>query len=159
MTMLWMMSLSFAGAPALVVDHWLPEAPTLDDRVLVVEVWATWCGPCRDSFPVLARLATEHPDTLSVVALTDEPKAVVERFVGAHPELGMDRLHIAVAPESTTQAFLFGGYEGRGIPSVYVIDDGEVRWSGSPEALAEHLLPLLTPSDEPTAPPPGAAGG
>ncbi len=143
---------AWAGAPALDVQHWLPEAPVLDDRVVVVEVWATWCGPCRDSFPVLARLQRQHPDTLAVVALTDERLPVVQRFVDAHPALA--DVHVAVAQESTTQAFLFGGYEGRGIPSVYVIEGDEVRWSGPPEGLEAALKPMLdkAPVKEPPTP-------
>ena len=33
------------------------------------------------------------------------------------------------------QGLIFGGFGGRGIPSVYVVQDGKVVWGGAPDAL------------------------
>ena len=42
-------------------------------KVLVVNLWATWCGPCRNETPELVRLYTEYKDQgVEVVALTTE---------------------------------------------------------------------------------------
>lgn len=58
-----------------------------DDRVKVVDFWATWCEPCRDQLPFLDRLATKYADQgLAVSAVSfDEDRAVLETFLQQTP--------------------------------------------------------------------------
>lgn len=59
-------------------------APGADATLL--NVWATWCGPCRDEFPALVRVARAHPNVrlLLVSADFDDQVAGVRAFLGAH---------------------------------------------------------------------------
>ncbi len=55
-------------------------------KVIIVDLWATWCGPCRVEIPYLKELATEFKDRgLEVIGLTTEDKTrdteVVKSFV------------------------------------------------------------------------------
>ena len=44
-------------------------------KVIVLDLWATWCGPCRQEIPYLKALATEFKDKgLHVIGLTTEDK-------------------------------------------------------------------------------------
>ncbi len=52
-------------------------------RVLVLNVWATWCGPCREEMPSLQRLSERFPpERLAVVGLTvDEDTHLAREFL------------------------------------------------------------------------------
>ena len=45
-----------------VTDADFAERVLTSDKPVLVEFWATWCGPCRMVGPVLERLAEEHPE-------------------------------------------------------------------------------------------------
>src|ERR1700733_4752129 len=80
--------------------HWLPrvvDAGDLDFAEIVekstvpvlVDLWATWCGPCRMVSPALERLASERAGSLKLVKVdVDSAPAISERFsVRAVPTL------------------------------------------------------------------------
>ncbi len=50
-------------------------------RPMVVNLWATWCPPCRAEMPVLEQAQIEHPDILFVLANQYEPAATVEAYL------------------------------------------------------------------------------
>jgi thiol-disulfide isomerase/thioredoxin len=55
----------------------------LRGKVVLVEIWATWCPPCRGTLEWLDKLQRAHPDRLAVVALAvDSPEAEVRRLIG-----------------------------------------------------------------------------
>ncbi|MCS0589133.1 TlpA family protein disulfide reductase [Massilia norwichensis] len=58
----------------------------LRGKVVVVNFWASWCGPCVDELPVLNALARQAPDQVAVVGVNyKEPLDSIERFSSAHP--------------------------------------------------------------------------
>ena len=62
----------------------LPETPA--GKVVIVDFWASWCNPCKSSFPVLEELHQKYAD-LGVVIIgvnVDDKRAEMEQFLKEH---------------------------------------------------------------------------
>jgi thiol-disulfide isomerase/thioredoxin len=59
----------------------LPDS--LKDKVVMVDFWASWCGPCAESFPAMDELQKKYgPQGLVIIAVNvDEKKADMEAFL------------------------------------------------------------------------------
>ena len=63
----------FSLAP---VDGGAPIGPaTFAGKVLIVDFWATWCAPCRQSFPVYQKLVDEFDGKLAVIGVSVDDSA------------------------------------------------------------------------------------
>jgi len=60
------------------------ELAQFTGRPVVVNFWATWCGPCKRELPELNRLAREEPQIV-VLGVSDEPAAVIQAFAEKRP--------------------------------------------------------------------------
>jgi thioredoxin 1 len=58
------------------------EADVLkNDKPVLVDYWAEWCGPCKMVAPVLEAIAQEHGDKLDIVKLNvDENPVVTQKY-------------------------------------------------------------------------------
>src|SRR4051812_4521086 len=55
-------------------------------KVILMDFWATWCGPCRESMPETQALFEKYKDRgLEVVAVSDEDRETVKKFIGENP--------------------------------------------------------------------------
>ena len=134
-------SLVGKAAPEINAKYWLNSQPLtlkgLQGKIVVVEFWATWCPPCRQSIPHLIELNKKYAGKgIVIMGLTNEPKEKVEPFA---KELKMD---YAIGGESTSG----GEYGVKGIPTAFIVDTaGKITWQGHPmnpefeKALEEQL--------------------
>lgn len=72
-------------------------------RALVLEFWATYCGPCLEAAPRLHALMEQFKDApVDLVAVTDEEEPAVRSFLARHP---LDSLVAIDKGSQTTRAF------------------------------------------------------
>jgi len=120
-------------APKLVVSEWLTgAAPDTKGKVVLLDFWATWCGPCRDLIPELNQYKKKFGNDLAIIGISGEADTEVLKFMKGTP-IDYD---VAVAPDR-------GMYKTigiKGIPHCLVISaDGIVRWQGFPPMHADPL--------------------
>lgn len=127
-------------APSLSIKRWYlgePRESLTPGHVHVVDLWATWCGPCVRAMPELTALQSEYRDKgVRVLGVSiDEARNAeeqVERFIEKRSDtIGFD---IALDDGRTVQDWLTAA--GRSsIPSSYIVDqEGTLAWVGHPQA-------------------------
>ncbi|MGB7187100.1 MAG: TlpA disulfide reductase family protein, partial [Candidatus Acidiferrales bacterium] len=54
----------------------------LKGKVMIINFWATWCGPCREEIPELIKLQSQFKDTLQIIGVSEDeaPPAQVAKF-------------------------------------------------------------------------------
>lgn len=109
------------GRPAPAFD--LPAAGAknvrladLKGRVVLVDFWASWCAPCRKSFPFLGELQARYGgEGFTVVGINvDEERSEADRFLAETPAA----FPIVFDPAGETPA----DFGVKGMPSSYLID-------------------------------------
>ncbi|HYE07139.1 MAG TPA: redoxin domain-containing protein [Planctomycetota bacterium] len=104
----------------------------LRGKVVLVDFWATWCGPCVAAIPHMQQLHDKFASKgLVVVGHTDASSKGLEQFI-ADKKMTYP---ISIGTE------IGGSWGVTGIPHVFVIDpDGVIVWHGHPGGLDESVL-------------------
>lgn len=138
-------AVSYAAPDLQLIDlHGRPVSlEELRGKVVLVNLWASWCEPCKQEMPVLETVYRRHaPEGFTVVAVNDgETDELVREFVSAN-ELTFP---VWLDPGSIATRTAF---QTLNLPSSFVIDRSGIvrlRWAGGIElaALEESLAPLL----------------
>lgn len=120
------------------------ETADLKGAVQLVNVWASWCIPCRVEHPVLMRLARERGVPIHGINYKDAPAdaaAYLREHGNPYAGLGADR--------DGRAGIEWGVY---GVPETYVVDrEGRIRYRHvgpiMPQDLEATILPILRELD------------
>lgn len=95
----------------------------LKGQVVMINFWASWCGPCRQEFPALDQIYAKYkPMGFTLVAINVETeKADAEKFLSATPA----SFPILFDPDNKVS----GSYGVSAMPTTILVDrQGRVRW-------------------------------
>lgn len=131
---------NFAGTDVDGNEHSLSD---FQGKVLIVDIWGTWCPPCKAEIPSFIRLQEENADRgFQMIGLNysgagePEDEELIKRFVS---DLGINYPCIPGAPEIKEQVPGFGGY-----PTTLFIDrTGKVRMKAVGLHPYEHLNAIV----------------
>lgn len=104
------------GLSSLSKLKYVKGAAPEEGKVVVIDVWATWCSPCIKSIPHLIALQTRFPAELRIVGITDEPAGKVTGMAGM---LNAVNYAIAAEGEGVTRA-LMEEHGVQGIPHCFI---------------------------------------
>ncbi|MDB4941649.1 MAG: thioredoxin family protein [Labilithrix sp.] len=119
---------------------------SLQGKIAVVDFWATWCGPCKQSFPKLEELSKQNQGKVQVVGISVDDKAEgVADFAkanGATFAIGWDDGHT-----------IAGRWKVDTMPTTYILDStGKVRYihagykDGEADVIQKELATLASES-------------
>lgn len=109
------------------LDGTTSKVADMKGKVLLLNMWATWCGPCRGEMPALVKMQDEHREKgFEIIGLnTDDgdTKEMIDKFAA---EMKLN-YKLVWAPTEMQSALLkisnFGG-----IPQSFIVDrDGKLR--------------------------------
>ena len=117
------------------------DTSALKGKVVFLNVWATWCGPCRAEMPSIERLYGKvKDDRIAFLAVSDEPLRVIAPFV---------RKSGWTFPVYRAEGTLPRAFWSRGIPATFILapdgrlafkHTGSARWDD--ESVVEFLKGL-----------------
>ncbi len=131
-------------APKIEIEQWIGDAAKTQDKVVILDFFATWNPPCKASMPRLSAWQEQFKEDVVVIGVTDESQDAVKQFIAANNV----NFHVALDPKGGLKQAV--GVEG--IPHVLIIStDGVVRWQGFPfsgqDALNENTIKRIIAAD------------
>ncbi|MEY4484496.1 MAG: hypothetical protein RL693_1948 [Verrucomicrobiota bacterium] len=110
------------------------KAPEIKGKPYVLEFWATWCPPCRQSIPHLNELNKKYKALgLTFIGATSEDRQTVRNFLKDVP------IDYTVAFDNDGKLNKSFGIEG--IPHAMIVNkEGKIVWEGHPMSMPESEL-------------------
>ena len=95
------------------VEQWISPEPEWEGKFVLIDFWATWCGPCRKAVKHLNEWQEKFSDKLVIIGISDESADTVKAF--SNPAL-------TYASATDTQGRTKKKLKVGGIPHVIILD-------------------------------------
>jgi thiol-disulfide isomerase/thioredoxin len=129
---------------------------SLKGKVVVVDYWATWCGPCISSFPAMQKAVDKYKNDTNVVFLfintwqrEENREKVVKDWMLANAKYKFNVLLDKESKDNPERFETVDKYKVKGIPTKFVVDgNGNIRFkkigfSGSTEGTVKELDAMI----------------
>lgn len=135
---LWADSFLWAEAPKIEVESWYNQEPEkgYEKKYILLEVWATWCPPCRRTLPMLNHWQEKFGNELQIITICETGAKELDGLVGKVS--GKDlKFPVGIDLQKRT-AKAMGVF---GIPHAVIIEPqfGCVVWEGMPNQPGHEL--------------------